>query len=120
MLTAEDAAAGFRLPLPLLQMDGSKSLTLGRPIHCGCAPGSYDAAHPYICGEESTPGCVNTDHIHRAAFTARWIGGGVNCTHYNISVAVHSSLDGKTFDEEPAAMMHLHGSLHMDHGHPSF
>ena len=35
MVTAEDAAAGFRLPLPLLDMDGSAPLAVGGPIHCG-------------------------------------------------------------------------------------
>ena len=91
--------------------DGSRSLSLGAPIHCGCAAGSHDEAHPYICGEESTPGCINTDHIHRVAFTARWVGGGDGCSHYNVSLTISTSLDGNTFDEEPAAVLGLHGAL---------
>ena len=110
MITAEDAAAGFRLALPLLQMDGSAPLSIGAPIHCGCAPDSHDQAHPYVCGKESTPGCINTEHIHRVAFTARWVGGGAGCSHYNISLTVRTSLDGDTFDEEAAAVLGLHGA----------
>jgi hypothetical protein len=99
MITAEDAAAGFRLPLPLLNMDGSTPLSLGSPIRCGCPSGSKAA----------TPGCINTEHIHRVAFTVRWVGGP-GCAHYNMSLALVTSLDGVTFDEEPAVVLSLAGT----------
>ena len=37
MITAEDAAAGFRLLLPLPDMDGGTNLTKGAMLQCGCA-----------------------------------------------------------------------------------
>ena len=51
------------------------------------------------------------DHIHRVAFTARWVGGGDGCSHYNVSLAIRTSLDGNTFDEVPAVVLELQGAL---------
>ena len=47
----------------------------------------------------------------QVAFTARWVGGGDGCSHYNVSLTISTSLDGNTFDEEPAAVLGLHGAL---------
>jgi len=58
MITAEDAAAGFRLLLPLPDMDGESNLTKGATMQCGCAADLVAGAG--ACKEESTPGCVNT------------------------------------------------------------
>jgi hypothetical protein len=55
---AEDAAAGFRLLLPLPDMDGESNLTKGAAMQCGCAADLVAGAG--ACKEESTPGCVNT------------------------------------------------------------
>ena len=46
----------------------------------------------------------------QVAFTARWVGGGDGCSHYNVSLTISTSLDGNTFDEEPAAVLGLHGA----------
>lgn len=45
------------------------------------------------------------------AFTARWVGGGDGCSHYNLSLAIRTSLDGNTFDEVPAVVLELQGVL---------
>jgi hypothetical protein len=64
----------------------------------------------------ATPACINTEHISRVAFTARWLdsrgslNATTNCSHYNLSLSVHSSLDGTVFDEQPARVIHLAGS----------
>jgi hypothetical protein len=108
MLPAEDAAAGFRLLLPLSSMDGSAPLSADKPLACG-----YPRSGAAVVGA-ATPGCIATEHIHHLAFTTRWVpaalpmcaGGNAS---YNFSLSLRTSLDGSSFDDEPAEVLWLHG-----------
>ena len=70
------------------------------------------------CSGAATPACISTEHLSRLSLTAQWLDSrgsstyhnGSNCTHYNLSLSVHSSLDGTTFDDQPARVLNLVGT----------
>jgi len=83
MITAEDAAAGFRLPLPLTGFDGSRALgsSVNGSLRCGRPSGSAAGGDRF-----STPGCVPLEHISRVALTARWTSAATDTAGATTSV----------------------------------
>ena len=113
MLTTADAAAGWRLELPVIAGMGPLAPPPGNPeLRCGCP----DAA----CAHARAPGCIDTEHIHKVAFTARFdidipeTLAGTAQLGYNLSVALYPSLDGSSFDSAPCTTLVMAGIVTRD------
>lgn len=91
MISTEDAKAGWRLPIPVIANQGT--LNASTTLRCGC----MDNACTTAASPGRSNGCVSIEHIHKLAFTARF-NNQVSGHAVNISLALHTSIDGTFFD----------------------